>query len=207
VLELEGINDYHWDAPDVTVEALAARLAAELPGHRNRVQIGWGIGGVVAHALAAQLAEPPLRVLILDAPAPGVAPEPTEAELLRRFAMFLGARRGRMLDVTEPLERVLAAARAAGVVRADTTLAALQRLYDEHARRELRAHRITQTYEPAEDVPLTVLRAATGGAHLGWDAETFVSGGDHYSMLTDPAAVSHLAMVLRRWFAVLPLAA
>jgi hypothetical protein len=38
---------------------------------------------------------------------------------------------------------------------------------------------------------------------LGWDrygpVERLGSGGDHYSMLTDPSAAAHLAMLLRRF--------
>ena len=224
VLELEGLNSY-WAAGlpgggDVTVNELAGRLCAEIErsprAGRERVLLGWGAGGVVAHAVAARLAELPRRVVVLDAAAPGAGAEPTEAEILRRFAMFLGARRGSSLAVDPelldvPVERalahVLAAARSAGVVRDDTSAATLRRLYDAHARAARRDHRLTQTYIPI-DLPLTVVRAAQGGGQdLGWDAETLVSSGDHYSMLTDPAAVSHLAMLLRRWFAPVPVAA
>ena len=62
--------------------------------------VGWGVGGVVAEALAARSARRPRRVVVLDALAPGVrADEPTEPELLLSFAMFCGARRGRPLAV------------------------------------------------------------------------------------------------------------
>ena len=90
--------------------------------------VGWGVGGAVAEALAARSAVRPRRVVALDALAPGVRDEePAEPELLRSFAMYCGARRGRPLAVDperlhaglEPaLAHILEAAVAAGALRA-----------------------------------------------------------------------------------------
>jgi hypothetical protein len=72
-------------------------------------------------------------------------------------------------------------------------------------RRELRDHRLIEAYVPS-GAPLTVVKAARsvdGRPALGWvglgPVEILRSGGDHYSMLTDPAAVAGLAMLLARW--------
>ena len=82
-------------------------------------------------------------------------------------------------------------------------------LLDEHAR--ARAAR-----PPPDRRPRAVRHAADRGQGrraacvpdspaLGWErfgpVERLASGGDHYSMLTDPAAAAHLAMLLRRWLA------
>src|ERR1700760_389979 len=71
VLELQGINAY-WMAGEPgsgggAVGALPGGLLPELASPRgDRVLMGWGVGGVVAHALAARLAPTPLRVVVLD---------------------------------------------------------------------------------------------------------------------------------------------
>ena len=59
---------------------------------RDRVLVGWGVGGVVADALVGPVAARRRA----RRPRPGrAAREPSEAELLRSFAMYAGARRGR----------------------------------------------------------------------------------------------------------------
>src|ERR1700712_1379007 len=76
VLELETINRFWADDATLTVEALADRLRGRLGASRApRVLVGWGVGGVVADALALGAR----RVVVLDGAAPG-APEPAEAE-------------------------------------------------------------------------------------------------------------------------------
>jgi thioesterase domain-containing protein len=218
VLELELINPYWAADPDLTVDAIAERLRGRLGPARSRVLVGWGVGGLVADALAARMAGPARRVVVLDGLAPGaLVSEPDEARLLRSFAMYAGARRGRPLTVDparlgdglEPgLAHILDAATVAGVLRADTSPATVRRCYDEHAARVLRDHRLTSGYAPS-GAPLTVVKAAGSlapeSAALGWDrfgpVERLGSGGDHYSMLTDSAAATHLAMLLRRWLA------
>jgi hypothetical protein len=94
---------------------------------------------------------------------------------------------------------------------ADSSLVGLRRLYVTYARGRRRDRALAAAHV-APDRPLTLVRAAQGPAGmLGWedapDVERLVSSGDHYSMLTDPAAVAHLAALLRRWFAPVPLAA
>ena len=216
VLELETINRF-WSAdPDLTVDALAERLRARLGPARSRVIVGWGVGGVVADALAARMAGPARRVVVLDGLAPGaLVSEPDEARLLRSFAMYAGARRGRTLHVDPArlgegldagLAHILEAAATAGVLRADTSSATVRRCYDEHAGRVLRDHRLIAEATPT-GLPLTVVKAAGSLAPespaLGWDrfgpVERLASAGDHYSMLTDSSSAANLAMLLRRW--------
>jgi thioesterase domain-containing protein len=209
VLELETINRFWANDPTLTVDALAERLRGRLGASRApRVLVGWGVGGAVADALAA----PARRVVLLDAPAPGaLAAEPTEAQRLRSFAMYVGARKGRPLPVDPErlsLEHILEVATATGALRADAAPAAIERCFEEHSTRVQRDHRLTADYAPS-GTPLTVVKAAHSllpdSAALGWDrfgpVERLGSGGDHYSMLTDGAAAAHLAMLLRRWLA------
>jgi thioesterase domain-containing protein len=211
VLELETITGFWAADPQLTIEALADRLRPRLLIPRERVLVGWGVGGAVADALAA----PSRRVVVLDGLAPGATAEPGEAELLRSFAMYAGARRGRPLEIApehlraglEPaLAHILEAATLSGALRADTTPASVRRCYERHAARVLRDHRLVTAYEPS-GAPLTVVKASRSIApespRLGWDrfapVELLASGGDHYTMLTDPASAAHLAMLLRRW--------
>ena len=173
--------------------------------------VGWGVGGVVADALAA----PARRVVVLDAPAPGALDaEPGEAERLRSFAMYTGARRGRSHGRSARLERPDARrassrprsrpARCARTPRPRRSSAASRST----RARVLRDHRLTAGHTPS-GTPLTVVKAADSllpdSPALGWDrfgpVERLGSGGDHYSMLTDRAAAAHLAMLLRRWLA------
>jgi hypothetical protein len=142
VLELETISGFWAGEPELTVDALAERLRPRLAIPRERVLVGWGVGGAVADALAA----PSRRVVVLDGLAPGATEEPGEAELLRSFAMYAGARRGRPLE-TDPaqlqaglepaLAHILDAASASGALRVDTTPVSVKR----SARRRLRAVR------------------------------------------------------------------
>ena len=81
--------------PSNTVDGLADRLRLTLDPRPTRVLVGWGVGGVVAESLAARLTRPPRHTILLDSVAPGVAPRPTDADLLRSYAMLVGARRGR----------------------------------------------------------------------------------------------------------------
>jgi thioesterase domain-containing protein len=211
VLELETISGFWAADTELTVAELADRLQPRLAIPRERVLVGWGVGGAVADALAA----PSRRVVVLDGLAPGATQPPREAELLRLFAMYAGARRGRPLEIDpahlraglEPaLAHILEAASASGALRVDTTPATVKRCYEQHAARVLRDHGLVAGYEPS-GAPLTVVKAtesiAPASPALGWDrfadVELLASGGDHYTMLTDPASAAHLAMLLRRW--------
>ena len=218
VEDMETINAYWSDDPKLTVDEIADRLHSALRPDRPRLLVGWGVGGVVAEALAARAAQRPRRVVVLDALAPGAREdEPDEPELLRSFAMYAGARRGRALAVDphrleeglEPaLAHVLNAAASAGALRPDTTPTTLRKCFGDHVRRVRRDHRLTARHTPA-GVPLTVVKAAGSLAPesraLGWNrfgpAEVLASAGNHYSMLTEPAAAAHLAMLLQRWLA------
>src|SRR4051812_47347517 len=195
VLELETINRFWADDEALTIEALADRLRGRLGASRApRVLVGWGVGGVVADALGLGAR----RVVVLDTVAPG-APEPDEAQRLRSFVMYLGARKGRTLDAGS-LEQVAEVT--------ETAPAAVQRAFEEHSTRVLRDHRLTAGYVPS-GTPLTVVKAARSlqpdSPALGWDrfgpVERLGSGGDHYSMLTDNSAAAHLAILLQRWLA------
>ena len=155
VLELETINRYWASDPALTVGMLADLLRPRLLIPRDRVLVGWGVGGAVADALSA----PSRRVVVLDGLAPGaLGGEPSEPALLRSFAMYAGARRGRPLKVSperlreglDPaLEHILDVATDAGVLREDTTLASVRRCYEQHAARVLRDHRLVTRYEPS----------------------------------------------------------
>jgi thioesterase domain-containing protein len=209
VLELETITRFWGNDPGLTVEELADRLRGRLGASRApRVLVGWGVGGAVADALAA----PARRVIVLDGAAPGALhAEPSEAQRLRSFAMYVGARRGRVLNLDPErlsLEHIAEGAVAAGALREDTALATIERCFEQHSARVLRDHRLTAGYTPS-GTPLTVVKAAhsllADTRALGWDrfgpVEVLGSGGDHYSMLTDDSAAVHLAMLLRRWLA------
>ena len=212
VLELETINRYWAADPELTVEALADRLRPRLADPaRPRAR---GLGRRRRRRRRARRPRRGGSSCSTASPRRDAA-EPREAELLRSFAMYAGARRGRALEVDparlraglEPaLAHILDVASAAGALREDTTLATVRRCYEQHAARVLRDHRLVAGYEPS-GAPLTVVKAADSIAPdspaLGWDrfapVELLASGGDHYSMLTDPASAAHLAMLLRRW--------
>jgi hypothetical protein len=213
VLDLEAQIAY-WQAGrtgaagELTVDELARRVRPELDPRRRRVLLGWGFAGLVAHALAGDAD----HVVALDTTAPAAVPaELTDAALLPQFAAYVGARRGQALAATgsrvdDALARLV---RDAGA--ADTSLVALRRLYVTFARGRRRDRALAAAHV-APGRPLTVVRAARGpGGDLGWaehpDAQVLVSCGDHYTMLTDPAAVARLAALLRRWLAPVPLAA
>jgi thioesterase domain-containing protein len=207
VLDLDALTPY-WeagrrgDAGDLSVDGLARRLAAELDPRGPRLLLGWGFAGLVAHAMALDGD----HVVALDTVAPAAQPaELTDEALLAGFAAYLGARRGRALSLAAGEAPVDAAlidlARAAGA--ADTALAGLRRLYVAYVRARRRDRALAAAHV-APDRPLTLVRAAREPAGaLGWDEhpglELLASAGDHYSMLTEPCAVAHLAALLRRW--------
>jgi pimeloyl-ACP methyl ester carboxylesterase len=215
VLELEAINAYWEQETSLTVDVLADRLKLTLDPRMDRVLCGWGVGGVVAAALATRVPQHTLRsVVVLDGPAPGME-RPGVPELLRSYAMLVGARRGRAFNLDpqwrseglEPaLESLREAASRAGGMRDGATTDILRRGYHQHARDRLRDFRLIRTYEPT-GVPVTVVKPAGSllpEKHaLGWElcgpVELLASGGDHYTMLTEPAPVVNLALLLSRW--------
>jgi pimeloyl-ACP methyl ester carboxylesterase len=222
VLELEAITAYWEQDPKLTVGTVADRLRLTLDPHAERVLVGWGVGGVIAAALAERLPNPPRHVVVLDGLAPG-AERPDRSELLRMFAMFLGARRGRALNLDpakleaskgEALEHLRESASRVGALGEATTTESLRRSFNGHARGQLRDYRLTRTYE-ATGIPVTVVKAARSIAPdseaLEWDqcgpVELLASGGDHYTMLTDPAPSVHLALLLQRWLGPMRVAA
>ena len=203
VQELETINAYWADDPKLTVDAIADRLHAALrPAAR-------GCSWAGASAASSPRRSPPARRSARGAsscstrsPRASATSEPAEAELLRSFAMYRGARRGRTLSVDPArLARRPRATRSrtsstrpsppAPCAR-DTPPATVRRCYDDHARRVLRDYRLTARHTPS-GLPLTVVKAAGSLAPesraLGWDrfgpVEVLASAGDHYTMLTD----------------------
>ncbi len=172
MLELEAINRYWAGDPSLTVEALADRLRPRLAVPRARLLVGWGVGG----ASPTRCGPREQHVVVLDGLAPGAA-EPSESELLRSFAMYVGARRGAALPVDparlrEGLDGVPRAAIAARVLRADTTAASVRRSYQAHVTRVLRDHRLTaepRALGPAADrrEGRAQPRAGQPGAGLG----------------------------------------
>jgi len=211
VLELEAINAYWEQETSLTVDVVADRLRLTLDPRIDRVLCGWGVGGVVAAAIAPRLERAPRHVVILDGPAPGMD-RPGVPDLLRTYAMLVGARRGRTINLdpeqfADNLEPALEHLHTrVGGTRDTATADVLRRGYHQHARDRLRDYRLTRTYEPT-GVPVTVVKAARSIAPdsraLGWERignfELLASGGDHFTMLTEPAPTVHLALLLQRW--------
>lgn len=198
VLELEALNSYWEHDPNTTVDGMADRLRLTLDPRQARVLVGWGVGGVVAEALAARLTRPPRHTILLDAPAPGMAGKPTDAELVRSYGMLVAARRGRPMTFSEtavdPLVERLA---QHGFGAADV----LRKGYFQHHRTQQFNYRLTARHEPA-GVPVTVVQPTDSlYGDLGWDmrVELLAAGGNHFTMLTDPAHMVSLALLLTRW--------
>jgi pimeloyl-ACP methyl ester carboxylesterase len=208
VLELEAINAYWEQDTDLTVDALADRLKLTLDPRHERVLCGWGAGGVVAAALAERV--PARHVVVLDGPAS--LPRPEVHDVLRSYTMLVGARRGRPINLDETvfeqgLEATLEHLRTRiGGLRDHATADVLRRGYHVHARDRLRDFRLIRTYEPT-GIPVTVVKANRSLVPhipaLNWDqrgpTEVLASGGDHFTMLTEPAPQVHLALLLTRW--------
>ncbi|WBB78427.1 SDR family NAD(P)-dependent oxidoreductase [Micromonospora sp. WMMD882] len=231
VVNLEHVPEYFEAAlrggdPGTSIPALAQRVADEL---RRRdlttgrwCLAGWSFGGVVALELAALLApaERPVALLTLDSIAP--VPEYTaldgdldDAEVLRWFAMYLGARKGVELPVAAlpagdreaGLRTVLEVAREHKAVRADTTLPGLRKVLDTYLQGLVRNNRLAQAYEPRRaPVPVTLVRPERGLLDgpdpLGWrsltgDLTVLGCPGDHYTMLQEPTAVDRIAGTAR----------
>ncbi|GAA1069296.1 MULTISPECIES: alpha/beta fold hydrolase [Kitasatospora] len=233
VLDLSGHPAY-WEAAltggraDTTVEELADRIGDELDaldGGGPRTLAGWSFGGVVAQALVERMpaGRRPDRLVLLDSIAP--TPEYQQPDdalepplLLGWFAMYLGAKRGRPVDVDpqllagggteDGLRHVLAAAAAGGALPADTAPAGLRKLYDTYVDGLLRNNRLTAPYTARpSSVPLVLVTAERsllpGDRTLGWGPlaphglEVHRSPGDHYTMLSRPDAAAVIARLVR----------
>jgi thioesterase domain-containing protein len=195
------------------------RAAGAVAADTRWVLAGWSFGGVIAHELIERLggAEKPRRLVVLDsiAPVPDYTKDDGEldpAMLLPWFAMFLGAKRGVTLpladrDTVPTLADVLDAAVASGVVPADTSEAGLSKVYRVFEAGLRRNNLICTGFRarPAR-VPVTLVRPEGSLLDtpdpLGWeqladDLKVVGCPGDHYSMLSDAAAVDTVAALLR----------
>ncbi|MBE2317780.1 hypothetical protein DVA67_017490 [Solirubrobacter sp. CPCC 204708] len=198
VLELEALNGYWEHDPNATVNGLADRLRLTLDPRTERVLMGWGVGGVIAEALAARLTVAPRRTVLLDTLAPRLARRPTDAALRRSYALLVCARRGRPHAIpTDALDPMVARLSELGFGSQE----ALRKGFFQHQRARQFDQRLISGHHPA-GVPLTVVQP-TGSLHadLGWEltnpVETLTVGGDHYTMLTEHAVP--LALALSRW--------
>lgn len=209
---------------DITVERLARDLAGQLPGQGRSVLAGWSFGGLVALAIADLLdrGTPARRVVLLDTVASwretGLserAIRPDQA--LTWFCMLLGARVGQAFPV-EPmrlrgaLDDALTHICALGIERSvlppDSTVPWLRGLFDGFIDGMRRNGRMAEAYRPRRIPSRLILVKPEGSlfpgdSSLGWRSvagpglSVITSPGDHYSLLTDPAAVAHLAAVFR----------
>lgn len=232
VLDLSGVPEYAGAAftggyAETTIEALAGRLVAELARVHDGtpyVLAGWSFGGVVAHAMVEQQRPDmrPDRVVLLDSIAPTQAYYPGESLepslILRWFALYLGAKRGRLVT-PEPgkldgcghedgLLVIRDAAVESGALSPDTPIFGLRKLYEIYTDGLLRNNRLTAPYRPSPArVPLVLVRAEgsliPGDPTLGWHElaphglETHQSPGDHYTMLSRPDAAAVIAQQVR----------
>jgi len=195
------------------------RAAGAIAGGTDWVLAGWSFGGVIAHELTGRLhpAELPRGMVVLDsiAPVPDYTKDDGEldpAMLMPWFAMFLGAKRGVALPLpgdgpVPTLDDVLSAAVTGGALPADTSVAGLGKVYQVFEA-GLRRNNLICTGFNAERarVPVTLIRPEGSLLDtpdpLGWeqltdDLKVVVCPGDHYSMLSDIAAVDTVAAVLR----------
>jgi thioesterase domain-containing protein len=235
VLDLSGVPEYADAAftgghAETTIEALADRLLVDLVRARNGQRdaqpyalAGWSFGGVVVQAMVERQAADtrPGRLVLLDSIAPTQAYQPGELEpslILRWFALYLGAKRGRPVtpDPGQLANRghedgllvIRDVAVASGALRPDTPIFGLRKLYETYTDGLLRNNRLTMAYRPSPaTVPLVLVRAdqglIPGDETLGWDElaarglTTVQSPGDHYTMLTRPDAASVIAQQVR----------
>ncbi|MEV0981368.1 thioesterase domain-containing protein [Streptomyces sp. NPDC049915] len=232
VLDLGGLPEY-WQAAltggraATTIDALASRLqtavqVAHLEG--DYVLAGWSFGGVVAHAMASLPARHgrPARLVLLDSIAPVEAYKQDDdalepSLLLGWFSMYLGAKRGRPLDigaerlaglgVDDGLKLVLEAAVANEVLLPSTPLPGLRKLYDTYVDGLLRNNRLTDPHRPLPaPVPVVLVKAERslipGDRTLGWEPlaphglQVHTCPGDHYTMLTRADAAAVVASLL-----------
>jgi amino acid adenylation domain-containing protein len=216
------------EVPRDRIEAMAASYLAALPKaatDRPFLLAGWSMGGAVALEMARQFLRStgrPLPVVMLDSyPAQPTAHlhratggEQDEAALLADFSADWGGNLGLDLSlsaddlaeigVRSGLERLLARAKAAGVLSLDDDMVLLDRLFRTYA-----AHAVAlDHYRPAGPYPgpVTLLAARSGrlgdAVDHGWSHH--VTGplsvvevpGDHYSILREPQ-LPHTAAAFR----------
>lgn len=229
VLDLSALPEYQSPArtdrwADTTVERLAERLLALLDEEQPEcppVLAGWSFGGVVAHTMVHAMAphRRPGRLVLLDSIAPTESHQRSDDELETRlllgwFAMYLGAKRGRAVDVRDGriagddgLAVVLETAIAAGALTADVSLPGLRKLYETYVDGLLRNNHLTAGHRPPPArIPLVLVKAERslipGERDLGWHAlaghglTVHPCPGDHYTMLTRPDAAAAIARAL-----------
>ncbi|HSV67635.1 MAG TPA: thioesterase domain-containing protein [Mycobacteriales bacterium] len=232
VFDLQTMPEYFEAAltgaqPAISLAEMARRCMLELtashPPGLPFTLVGWSFGGVVAFELTRRMyaGAAPLGLAVLDSIAPTPDFKRTDELLeppllVRWFAMYLAAKRGRPLTA-EPgvggetaedgLAEVLATATATGVLPADTTMPGLRKLYDSFVAGLVRNNRLVLPYEPGwSDRPLTLVKPVRGllpdHGLLGWDelapVRAVASPGDHYSMLFDPSAWALVADLISR---------
>jgi thioesterase domain-containing protein len=189
------------------------------------VLAGWSFGGVLAQAMVERQAadKRPVRLVLLDSIAPTQEYKPDDDELdpplcLGWFALYLGAKRGQQVRLADSelagcgtddgLVIVRDAAVASGALRPDTPVFGLRKLYETYVDGLLRNNRLTTPYYPSPaSMPLVLIRAdrslIPGDPTLGWDEltphgfQTYLSPGDHYTMLSRPDAVAVIAQQVR----------
>lgn len=212
-----------------SIETLAARCLDEITAvHPDGVPfslIGWSFGGLVAYEVAARFdgsgrGDALKDLVVLDSIAPVPAFKRADGllktgMLLRWFAMYLGAKRGRPLvvdlgsvtDVDEGLSAVLAASVRQGVLPVDTELAGLRKLYQAYFGGLSRNNRCTAPYEPAPTDRVITLVKPEGSllpdeGDLGWSLlsprplRQLNVPGDHYTMLREPSALTAVTGLL-----------
>jgi thioesterase domain-containing protein len=209
---------------DVTVDQLADSLAAQLPRQGRYVLAGWSFGGLVALALADRpgLTVLPDQVVLLDTVASWRDTGPAERavqphQVLTWFGMLLGARVGRTFPVdpvrlSGALDDALGHIRALGiewgVLAPDTTVPWLRELFAGFADGIRRNGRMAEAFQPRRLPSRLILVKPEGSlfpddSALGWRSlagpalRVISCPGDHYSLLTDPAALARLATVFR----------
>lgn len=210
------------DGPlDISIEEIADRFNAELAGRAGRapvtVLVGWSFGGVVGYAMVERGTAAP-ELLLLDSIAPAERfPEDMSLArpvLLSWFAKYLGAKRGVPIPLTKDhfattsvedgLAMVRDAAAEQGAMRADTAVVGLRKLYDTFVDGLVRQTKLTNAYQaPPARRELTLVKPdgslRPANPDLGWSAiaaegiEVHGGPGDHYTMLSDPAATAVIA--------------
>jgi thioesterase domain-containing protein len=219
VLDLQNAPEYFAAAltggvPRVTLPELAGRAHAELAEDRPAgvpvALVGWSFGGVIAYEIARSLAGL-TQLILLDSIAPTHDFKQTEEQLhppllLRWFAMYLAAKRGRPLTAEPGIEaptteaglaNLMVSASATGVLPTGTEPAGLRKLYDSFVGGLHRNNHLAVPYEPPPtQQPITLVKPVRSLLpefdDLGWGelgpVRVVTVPGDHYSILFDPSA-------------------